>query len=83
MQRAAVSIASNIAEGCARNGSKEFINFLGISKGSSAELNTQNIIASRRSYITESDKQRLEAEIEEIDKMLHALITRLRSKVTS
>ncbi|MEO8048229.1 MAG: four helix bundle protein [Nitrospirota bacterium] len=40
-QRAAVSISSNIAEGAGRNGAKEFLNFIGISRGSLAELETQ------------------------------------------
>jgi four helix bundle protein len=41
MRRAAVSIPSNIAEGAGRNGTKEFLNFIGISRGSLAELETQ------------------------------------------
>jgi four helix bundle protein len=41
MRRAAVSIPSNIAEGAGRNGDKEFLNFIGISRGSLAELETQ------------------------------------------
>ena len=41
MRRAAVSIPSNIAEGAGRNGAKEFLNFVGISRGSLAELETQ------------------------------------------
>lgn len=41
MRRASVSIPSNIAEGAGRNGAKEFLNFIGISRGSLAELQTQ------------------------------------------
>ncbi len=41
MRRAAVSIPSNIAEGAARNGAKEYLNFIGIARGSLAELDTQ------------------------------------------
>lgn len=41
MRRAAVSIPSNIAEGAGRNGAKEFLNFIGIVRGSLAELETQ------------------------------------------
>ena len=50
LRRAAVSIPSNISEGAARNGRKEYSNFLGISLGSLAELETQLIIASRLNY---------------------------------
>ena len=41
MRRAAVSIPSNLAEGAGRNGSKEFLYFIGIARGSLAELDTQ------------------------------------------
>ena len=50
VRRAAVSIPSNLSEGAARNGNKEFHNFLGISLGSLAELETQMIIAGRLDY---------------------------------
>jgi len=50
VRRAAVSVPSNLSEGAARNGNKEFINFLGISLGSLAEVETQLIIASRLGY---------------------------------
>lgn len=41
MRRAAVSIPSNLAEGAGRNGAKEYFHFIGISRGSLAELETQ------------------------------------------
>ena len=50
--RAAVSIASNIAEGSERRTDKDFINFLHIAKGSAAELRTQLYIAEGIGYIT-------------------------------
>ena len=55
VRRAAVSIPSNISEGAARNGNKEFNNFLGISLGSLAEVETQMIIAERLGYVGVSD----------------------------
>ena len=47
MRRAAISVPSNIAEGAARNGTKELIHFLGIATGSLAELDTQLALAVR------------------------------------
>jgi four helix bundle protein len=51
MRRAAVSIPSNISEGAARSGKKEFIRFLYVALGSLAELETQTIIAEKLGYL--------------------------------
>lgn len=53
MKRAAVSIPSNIAEGAARNSTKEFIQFLYIALGSLAELETQLLLARELEFIPE------------------------------
>ena len=55
VRRAAISVPSNLSEGAGRNGNKEFHNFLGISLGSLAELETQMIIAARLGYVEVSD----------------------------
>jgi four helix bundle protein len=55
MRRSALSIPSNISEGFVRNHSKEYIQFLHISLGSCAELETQLIIAHKRNYITQDN----------------------------
>lgn len=51
MQRAAVSVSSNIAEGSAKDSDKDYCRFLGISLGSLYELETQLEIAYRRGYM--------------------------------
>ncbi len=73
INRCAVSVVSNIAEGAGRNSSKEFNNFLGIAVGSSCELETQLIIASRLNYLKETDLMKIVSLIEEIQKMIAGL----------
>lgn len=74
IRRSAVSIPSNIAEGSARKGDKEFIQFLYISLGSLSELETQLIIANNLKYVTLNDYQLMTGRLEEIRKMLIGLI---------
>ena len=51
IRRAAVSVPSNIAEGAARNSSREWVQFLGITCGSLAELDTQLELAIRLGFL--------------------------------
>ncbi|HEY5824999.1 MAG TPA: four helix bundle protein [Cyclobacteriaceae bacterium] len=69
LRRCAVSIPSNIAEGAGRNTKKDFNNFLGISNGSSCELETQLIIAQRINFIDINTMESVQQEIVEIQKM--------------
>lgn len=68
LRRSAVSIPSNIAEGAGRNTSKEFCHFLGISNGSSYELQTQLII-SRNLDLIDARVDQVLSRIDEIQKM--------------
>lgn len=74
MTRSAVSVPSNIAEGAERDSTKEFVRFLHIAKGSTAELRTQIYIASRIGVLSKTQQEELTSELKEISSMLHALI---------
>ena len=74
MQRAAVSITSNIAEGYGRNTNKELISFLYMSLGSSNELDTQLEVAKNLNYIDEDCYSNLDKLNSEVNKMLRSLI---------
>ena len=69
IRRSAISIASNIAEGAGRNSNKDFNKFLGISYGSSCELDTQVIIAFKVNLIDETKLKSIQKDILEIQKM--------------
>ena len=79
IRRAAVSIPSNIAEGAARQGPKEFVQFLYISLGSLSEVETQIMLAQRLGFIDSIDI--LIKDITTIKKMLNGLITHMKSRI--
>lgn len=78
MRRAAVSVPSNIAEGCARSGTKELIHFLNIASGSLSELDTQVEIASRQGYIIDADAIR--ERVDSVFAMLVGLASSLKRR---
>ncbi len=83
IQRAAVSIPSNIAEGAGRQTRKEFINYLHIAQGSLSELDTHLEIAVAVKYLTENDLAELYVVMDDIDKMLSGLIFSLKKQLTT
>jgi len=78
MRRCSVSIASNIAEGQARSSMPQFRQFLSISKGSLAELQTQAIIAERLKYLSSEQHTSFQIQISDVAKLLHGLIRSLK-----
>ncbi len=76
IRRSAVSVPSNIAEGAGRNSDKEFIYFLGVSNGSSFELQTQLLIAQNLELVDSQVDQLLD-QINQIQKMNFALQNKL------
>lgn len=77
IQRAAVSVMNNIAEGFERRGDKEFGKFLFISKGSCGEVRSMLYIALELGYIGKPDFERLYDRSVEISRMLSGLIKSL------
>ena len=75
IRRSAVSIPSNIAEGAARNSRKEFMQFLHISLGSLAELETQLLLSEKLGFLQIKE---IEHKVERISKMLIGLIKYLK-----
>ncbi len=83
IQRAAVSIMSNIAEGFERSGRREFHQFLSTAKGSCAEVRSQLYVAFDIGYLMKSEFQRLLAQAEEVGRVvggLRASVEKLRDE---
>ncbi len=78
MQRASVSIASNIAEGCSRKSEVEFAHFLEIAIGSAFEVETQLLIAKQLNYIDDQEYSTLITRLDLLEKNINHLITKLR-----
>jgi four helix bundle protein len=80
LRRAAVSVPSNIAEGAARSGTGEFLQFLSVASGSLAEAETQLILVNRLQMLDPATLEQLLSQSEEISKMLGGLKRSLHSK---
>ncbi len=79
MRRAAVSIASNIAEGRSRGTDAEFVHFLYVSRGSCTELETQILLSDRLGYLTEDTSEKASELCDEINRKLSRLITSIKA----
>jgi len=79
MRRAAVSVPSNIVEGCARDSQADYIRFLYIAFGSLRELHYQLSLSKRLGFLRNQDSSLLETKIVETEKVLNGLIQSLRN----
>jgi len=80
IRRSAVSIPSNIAEGCGRNSDKELIHFLYVVLGSTSELETQIIISAELGYLSKEKAEIILVSVNEIIKMASSLIKSLKTR---
>ena len=78
MRRAAVSVPSNIVEGCTRESQTEYLRFLEVAFGSLRELHYHLSLACRLGYVGESEANEYERKIIETEKVLAALIRSLK-----
>ncbi len=79
MNRCAVSIPSNIAEGSSKSSDIHFKKYLEVSLGSAFEWETQLLIANKEGYIPEENFKMLEEKIKQIQKMISSFQTNLKS----
>ena len=82
MRRAAVSIGSNIAEGCGRSGERELIHFLHIALGSASELEFQLLVSVDLALLSESEAAPLLTRTSDLKRMLAGLIKSLRRRLS-
>jgi four helix bundle protein len=82
LQRAAVSVPANIAEGQGRSHTKEFLNHLSVAYGSLMEVETHVQIASRLNYLDDSTLGAILEETGQLGRMLNGLIQSLNRKLT-
>jgi four helix bundle protein len=79
IRRASASIATNIAEGCGRSGEKDFAWFLHIAAGSANEVEYQLLLARDLNYLNAADYAQLSGLLNEVKRMLAALISKIRT----
>jgi four helix bundle protein len=77
LQRAAVSVPSNVAEGQSRRNTAEFRQFLYQALGSLAEVDTQLVLARELGYLDGADAAGALSSVRELRRMMHGLVNRL------
>lgn len=74
MRRASISVPSNIAEGCGRNGAKDSIRFFYIARGGLYEIETQTVLAFQLAFISNDANERILERVTECKKLLNGFI---------
>ena len=82
VRRASVSVPANIAEGAGRRSTGEFIQFVGIARGSLAELETLLVVAGRLGYLEDEPLNHLLVDVAEVGRMLTGLMQSLQDRQT-
>jgi len=80
-RRAAIPVPSNIAEGHARGGTREFIRFIRIARGSLAEIETQLVLAGKLDFVETAEVDRIAKRLDNISRMLRRLEQSLRNRL--
>lgn len=83
LRRAAISIPSNIAEGCGRQSDKEAVHFFFIAKGSLYEVETQLYLAMDLEYLSKEEFENLNTQVEACKKLLNGFIRYYRTKTNN
>ena len=83
LRRAAISIPSNIAEGCGRQSDKEAVQFFFIAKGSLYEVETQLYLAMDLEYLSREKFENLNIQVEACKKLLNGFIRYFRTKANN
>ena len=81
LRRAAVSIASNIAEGKGRSSDRDLLHFLSMARGSLFEVKTQLVIASELGYIDAESMKLASAKIAQLGRLLNGLMNSVRARL--
>ncbi len=79
IRRSAVSVPSNIAEGCGRGSDADFARFLQIAMGSASELEYQVLLAHDLRFLKESDYNPCTSQVQEVKRMLSAFLKKLNA----
>lgn len=77
LRRAAVSIPSNISEGCGRTGERELAHFMNVAAGSASEVEYQLLLARDLAYLSSEQYRQLDEQVNEVKRMLNSFMQKL------